>query len=49
MLGWMKQKLESRLSGEISITSSMQMTTLFCHPYGRKQRRTKDLSMKVKE
>ena len=26
MLGWMKQKLESRLLGEISITSDMQMT-----------------------
>ena len=26
MLGWMKHKLESRLSGEISITSDMQMT-----------------------
>ena len=26
MLGWMKQKLESRLSGEISIISNMQMT-----------------------
>ena len=26
MLGWMKQKLESRLPGEISITSDMQMT-----------------------
>ena len=25
MLGWMKHKLESRLSGEISITSDMQM------------------------
>ena len=25
MLGWMKQKLESRLLGEISITSDMQM------------------------
>ena len=24
--GWMKQKLESRLPGEISITSDMQMT-----------------------
>ena len=31
MLGWMKHKLESRLLGEISITSYMQMT-----PYGRK-------------
>ena len=26
MLGWMKQKLESRLPEEISITSDMQMT-----------------------
>ena len=26
MLGWMKHKLESRLWGEISITSDMQMT-----------------------
>ena len=25
-LGWMKHKLESRLLGEISITSDMQMT-----------------------
>ena len=25
MLGWMKHKLESRLQGEISITSDMQM------------------------
>ena len=26
MLGWMKHKLESRLLGEISTTSNMQMT-----------------------
>ena len=26
MLGWMKHKLESRLLGEISIISNMQMT-----------------------
>jgi len=26
MLGWMKQKLESRLPGAILITSDMQMT-----------------------
>ena len=26
MLGWRKHKLESRLLGEISITSDMQMT-----------------------
>ena len=28
MLGWKKHKLESRLLGEISITSDMQMTPL---------------------
>ena len=28
MLGWMKHKLESRLLGELSITSDMQMITL---------------------
>ena len=38
MTGWMKHKLESRLPGEVSITSDMQMTP----PYGRKRRRTKD-------
>ena len=38
MLGWMKHKLKSRLSGEISVTSDMQMTP----PYGRKRRRTKE-------
>ena len=37
MPGWMKPKLESRLPGEISITSDMQMTPL------------KSLLMKVKE
>ena len=26
MLGWMKHKMESRLTGEISITSDVQMT-----------------------
>ena len=26
MLGWMKHNLESRLPGEISVTSDMQMT-----------------------
>ena len=38
MPGWMKHKLESRLLGEISITSDMQMTP----PFGRKWRRTKE-------
>ena len=37
MQGWMTHKLESRLLGEISITSDTQMN----HPYGRK-RRTKE-------
>ena len=37
MLGRMKHKLESRLPGEISITSDMQMTP----PLRRKRRRTK--------
>ena len=37
MSGWMKTKLESRLQGEISITSDTQMTPPLC----RKQR-TKD-------
>ena len=32
MPGWMKHKLESRLPGEISITSDMQITP----PFGRK-------------
>ena len=31
MLGWMKHKLESRLPGEISIVSDMQMTPSLCH------------------
>ena len=31
MLGWMKHKLESRLPGEISITSDMQMTRPLWH------------------
>ena len=38
MLSWMKHKLKSRLLGEISITSDMQMTPA----YGRKQRRTNE-------
>ena len=35
-MGWRKHKLESRLPGEISITSDTQMTPPF-----RKERRTK--------
>ena len=27
MLGWMKHKLKSRLLGELSVTSNMQMTS----------------------
>ena len=29
MLSWMKRKLESRTAGEISITSDMQISTLW--------------------
>ena len=45
MLGWKKHKLESRLPGEISITSDMQMTP----PYGKSEEELKSLLMKVKE
>ena len=38
ILGWMKYKLESRLPGEISITSDMQMTP----PLWQKVKRTKE-------
>ena len=46
-LDWMKQKLESRLLGEISITSDMQMTpsTLMAES----EEELKNLLMKVKE
>ena len=45
MLGWRKHKLESRLPGEISITSDMQMTP----PLWQKVKKTKSVLMKVKE
>ena len=38
MLGWKKNKLESRLLGEISITSNTQMTP----PLRQKTKRTKE-------
>ena len=38
MPGWMKHKLESRLPGEISITSDMQMTP----PLWQKVKKTKE-------
>ena len=44
MLGWREAQLESRLPGEISITSDMQMTP----PYGRSEE-LRSLLMKVKE
>ena len=45
MLDWMKRKLESRLLGEISVTSDMQMTP----PLWQKAKKIKSLLMKVKE
>ena len=44
MLDWMKHKLESRLLGEISITSDMQMTPLMVE-----REELKSLLMKVKQ
>ena len=46
MLGWRKHKLESRLLGEISITSDMQMTPPFM---AESEEELKSLLMKVKE
>ena len=45
MPSWMKQKLKSRLPGEISITSDMQMTTTLM----AEREELKSLLMKVKE
>ena len=46
MLGWKKHKLESRLLGEISVTSDMQMTTTLMV---ESEEELKSLLMKVKE
>ena len=46
MLGWLKNKLESRLQGEISINSDMQMTPLLT---AESKEELKSLLMKVKE
>ena len=45
MPGWMKHKLESRLLGEISITSDIDDTTLMAES----KEELKSLLMKVKE
>ena len=45
MLGWRKNKLESRLPGEISITSDADDTTLMAES----EEELKGLLMKVKE
>ena len=45
MLGWMKHKLESRLQGEISITSDADDTTLMAES----EDELKSLLMKLKE
>ena len=44
-MGWKKHKLESRLPGEIAITSDMQMTP----PLWQKAEEVKSLFMKLKE
>ena len=45
MPGWMKHKLQSRLLGETSVTSDMQMTP----PLMAESEELKSLLMKVKE
>ena len=45
MPGWMKHRLESRLQGEISITSDMQITTLMAET----AKELKSLLIKVKK
>ena len=45
MLGWLKNKLESRLQGEISINSDMQMTPLLT---AESKEELKSLLMKMK-
>ena len=45
MLGWKKRKLESRLPGEISTNSHMQMTP----PLWQKIKELKSLLMEMKE
>ena len=45
-LGWRKHKLESRLPGEISVTSDMQMTPPL---WQKKEEELKSFLMKVKE
>ena len=46
MLGWMKHKLKSRLPGEISINSGMQMISPL---WQESEEELKSLLMKVKE
>ena len=46
MLGWRKHKLESRLPGEISITTDMQMTPPLM---AESEEELKSFLMKVKE
>ena len=46
MLGWRKHRLESRLPGEISITSDMQMTPLLM---AESEEELKSLLMSVKD
>ena len=45
MLGWMTHKLESRLLGEVSITSDLQMTPLTAE----NKEKLKSLLMRMKE
>ena len=46
MPDWIKQKMESRLPGEISITTDKQMTATFI---AKRKEEIKNLLLKVKE
>ena len=49
MLGWMKHKLESRLSGEISISITSDVRMTLSTLMAESEEELKSLLMKVKE
>ena len=48
MLGWLKHKLKSRLTGEISIVSDIQMTPTLWQKAKKKKKKRNSLFIKVK-
>ena len=47
MLGWMKHKLESRLLGEMSVTSDMQMTPQLKSPLMKVKKENEKAGLKL--